>query len=259
MTNNYPAHDRKMAKGDESTVSLMAPISEQNVNYSNIPAQNKTLLPVQTAPGGSEHTNKKLSVYTLGLEYGDDQRLNGIRLAYGGDQRLYGILLIWLDLFLFVFDYQLCRKETEMSCLLEKQKKYYFLENQLLLFYEKSDKSNKTSTVCPLCKRYCKKKMKSHIFPNSLWREYSNIHCNGDEDFIYDLSTGEKKRSKGLTYPLLCGICETKASREEPFLRDVYLQIMGLDQDKQLCIKADDADKLKHILAILLFRGIMVG
>ena len=140
---------------------------------------------------------------------------------------------------------------TKMSCLTQEQKMYYFLENQLLLFYEKS-------TVCPLCTRYCEEKKKSHIFPNSLWREYSNIHCKGDEDFIYDFSPGEKKRSRGLTYPLLCGICETKASREEDLLKHVYVNIMGLDQDKQLHIKADFADILKHILAILLFRGIMV-
>ena len=68
-----------------------------------------------------------------------------------------------------------------------------------------------------------------------------------------------KKEPSKLVHPLFCEACETKASLEERFLRDVYLQIMTTAADKHPAVEVSQSHRLRHILAILLFCGILMA
>ena len=100
---------------------------------------------------------------------------------------------------------------------------------------------------------------KSHILPECLLKSYGKIHCPQEFDFIYDPATHSKKKPRTLVHPLFCHDCETKASLEERFLRDVYLQIMTTAADKHPAVEVSQSHRLRHILAILLFRGILMA
>lgn len=135
----------------------------------------------------------------------------------------------------------------------EKQKNFYIQANQLFIF-------GRTIGICPLCTRQKKKKgePRSHIFPRALLELYAAIHCKGDGQFIYDLSDGKPRGAPGLSFPLFCDSCENNGSKEEGLLKDVYLQILG-SESARFPITVVRVNKLKHILAILMFRGILLG
>lgn len=113
--------------------------------------------------------------------------------------------------------------------------------------------------VCPLCA--CAKQEnppRSHIFPEALLRAFSKIHCNDDTNFIWDWSDGCERGASSLSYPIFCQKCETAASNEERILKNVYLKYMS-SKKEQLCIPPKLSHQLRHILAILLFRGALLG
>lgn len=139
-------------------------------------------------------------------------------------------------------------------------RRFYITANQLFIY------KNET-TVCLLCireKKSVKEKdpyPKSHIFPSSLLKAYGEIHCkNGaDRNFILQESSGKTIGVKQLCWPLFCQECEKKP--KEGFLRDVYLQIMGYscDESYRLVITKDMSLDLRHVLAILMFSGVLMG
>lgn len=139
------------------------------------------------------------------------------------------------------------------------ERTFYCIANQLY-------RQNKHTNVCPLCMEH-KRSLhsnnvhpKSHIFPKSLLKEYRAIHCAvSDPEFIYDQYKNKQVSGKLLSYPLFCHKCESAASSEESLLRDLYLQIMSANSSQCLKFELKDAEKLKHILAIILFRGLLVG
>ena len=114
---------------------------------------------------------------------------------------------------------------------------------------------------CALCVKGKKRPdaPKSHILPKCLLKSYGKIHCPQEVNFIYDPATHSKKKPRTLVHPLFCHDCETKASLEERFLRDVYLQIMTTAADQHPAVEVSQSHRLRHILAILLFRGILMA
>lgn len=132
-----------------------------------------------------------------------------------------------------------------------EQKNFYIQANQLFIF-------GRTIDICPLCTRRKRNEPKSHIFPEALLKLYANIHCKGDGEFVYDLSDGKPRGAPGLSFPLFCNNCETNGSKEEGLLKDIYLEILGSESER-LPISEERVHKLKHILAILIFRGILLG
>ena len=120
--------------------------------------------------------------------------------------------------------------------------------NQHLVFGEFIDK-------CILCgNSKDKNKPRSHTFPKGLLDTFGDIHAAYGNRYIYNMSGKEVDKPiapKKMSFPTLCEICEVKASKEEGFLKDVYKQVMSND----LSITEDEFHKLKHILAVCLFRG----
>lgn len=136
---------------------------------------------------------------------------------------------------------------------------FYIMANQLLIFAEQIPQ-------CLLCTCSKSSIQRSHIFPQSLLDAYSDIHCTGFEEkgklTIWDESMkGSNRRiaPSELSFPLFCKTCEDKASRQEGFLRDKYLEIMGSGVELNIVITRKDYDKLKRILALLLFRGALLN
>lgn len=133
----------------------------------------------------------------------------------------------------------------------ENLKKFYIQANQLLIFGREID-------VCSLCtRRKLKDKPRSHIFPEALLKLYATIHCRSETEFIYDQSDGQKKGAHSLSFPLFCDKCEVNASKEEHLLKTVYWQVQG--SESSLEIEEKDVHILKHVLAILMFRGTLLG
>jgi hypothetical protein len=133
----------------------------------------------------------------------------------------------------------------------EKLKQFYILANQLLI-------SERAFEICSMC--FIRKeeyKPKSHIFPRSLLKLYADIHCKGDTTAIYDMSGGKAMGSAMLKFPLFCDECEGNASNEESLLAKLYLNIQASESDLE--IELEDAHVMKHILATLMFRGILLG
>ena len=136
----------------------------------------------------------------------------------------------------------------------ESIKIFYIQVNQLVIF-------GKSCNVCLLCTREKNEvKPKSHIFPEALLKLYAAIHCKNDQQFLYNLSDGEMLGPPGLSFPLFCNYCEVKASDEESLLTKVYLQAQSSDFESRLTFNDNElVHKLKHVLGILLFRGILLG
>ena len=136
----------------------------------------------------------------------------------------------------------------------EDLRSLYILANQLLLYREKTK-------ICLLCVREKDEYPSSHIFPESLLKAYKGIHCPTASNFISDVSSGKPKTIgvKQLSYPLFCSKCENKASAEEAILKCIYLQIMSCGESERLHITSETFLKLQHVLAILMFRGILMG
>ena len=124
------------------------------------------------------------------------------------------------------------------------------------------------TSICPLCllnkevRRLPNNKAEHpdcHIFPRSLLEEYKQIHCDIDDDrFIYNQFSDDFTSSGKLTFPLFCQVCDNAASKEERLLKKIYSRI-ARTKDKRLSISSQDAKMLKHILALLMFRGMLLG
>lgn len=144
-------------------------------------------------------------------------------------------------------------------------------EANLETFYMVANRHHISGTevlICPLCTRKlvpnadkCSDKLmqiRSHIFPKSLLKQYCKIHCGKENtNFIWDLSS--KKPIQGapsLKFLLFCRGCEDKAVDEESYLRNVYLKIMG---SALVRVTEEESHKLRHILAVILFRGALLG
>ena len=137
----------------------------------------------------------------------------------------------------------------------ELLKRFYITANQLLVHHE-------TTKVCLLCLNKKETYPNSHIFPAALLKEYRKIHCKDDKsNMIWEIPSNKIKGIKELSYPLFCPKCETEACTEERFLKDVYIQIMGVGADEKhtLVIEKEESLNLRHILAILMFRGVLIG
>lgn len=143
-------------------------------------------------------------------------------------------------------------------------KRFYITANQLIIYRGKS-------TVCLLC--VCGKKSDytmgkksdfpaSHIFPLALLRAYREIHCGRNvANFIWETSDSKTIGVTELSYDLFCQTCEKKACSEESFLKGAYLQIMSYSADESRCLSIDMemSLKLRHVLALLMFRGVLMG
>jgi hypothetical protein len=131
----------------------------------------------------------------------------------------------------------------------ESLKNFHIQANQLFIFGRVID-------YCPLCFTVKgEHAARSHIFPETLLRAYKAIHCGDAGEFILDSSDGKILGAHALTFPLFCNTCEGNASNEENLLKSVYLQI----QSSVTRLRIKDIHKFKHVLAILMFRGILLG
>ena len=101
---------------------------------------------------------------------------------------------------------------------------------------------------------------KCHIFPSSLLESYGKIHCSKQVNFIYDPSSRKMKGVGTLAFRLFCKDCEERAQNEEEILRNVYLKIMAVNgKSCHLKVSESLSHKLRHILAVILFRGTLMG
>ena len=100
---------------------------------------------------------------------------------------------------------------------------------------------------------------RSHIFPRTLLESYEKIHCKGQTNYIYDPSTKKIKGTGQLAFPLFCNKCEQLACGEEKILNSVYMQLMVVSADDHPTVEKALSHELRHILAVLLFRGILMG
>lgn len=140
------------------------------------------------------------------------------------------------------------------DCDPEELKKFYIMANQLLIFGEKISQ-------CLLCGRHKYREPKSHVFPKALLKAYGEIHGSIGNHFIWDMSkkvSAKPMAPSKLSFPLLCEDCETTGSKEEDFLVNKYLEIMQSGMELTIEIAKEEYYKLKHILAVVLFRGAML-
>ena len=123
-----------------------------------------------------------------------------------------------------------------------------------------------STSLCPLCLFKKEERIKtkgttahpnSHIFPSCTLKGYKCIHCKPwENEFIYDQISRQYKGFATLTFPIFCQVCEFNASKEEGVLKDVYLQITG---PKDAVLSSEHYYTVKHILAVVLFRGMLLG
>ena len=152
------------------------------------------------------------------------------------------------------------------------EKMYQGLNADLRIFYciaTQLYRLKQSTSLCPLCLYEKKDRMNkrkkahpdSHIFPSCILEEYKNIHCKTWEDeFIYDQISRNYKGFSSLTYPIFCQVCESNASIEESVLKDVYLKITGTTNQSRTChVSHKDYLTVKHMLAVILFRGMLLG
>ncbi len=126
-------------------------------------------------------------------------------------------------------------------------------------------KGNKTD-LCPLCLQTKEENevggiidCNSHIFSECFLKSYYEIHHQkSDHDFIYDGISKKHKSSTNLTWILFCRKCETNVADEENLLNQLYLQIAGKD-GREITIARANALRVRHILAVILFRGMLLG
>lgn len=143
-------------------------------------------------------------------------------------------------------------------------RKFYYIANQLLIFHQKIE-------ICLLCISKKKKgKPRSHIFPEALLYSYGAIHYyqysdDKDKRFILDMSKMHPDKRiarmspKTVRFPLCCESCESRASSDEKFLLETYEYIMASGTVQDITIEEKEYHRLKHVLAILLFRGALLA
>ena len=119
---------------------------------------------------------------------------------------------------------------------------------------------------CPLCYRESDSKLKnSHIIPKCILETFREIHVpvqsfNEQEDhrILYNFSKWSRFPPRKATVQLLCKDCEHRASAAEGRLRSVYLCVTS--HPNTTCqIKDVQYKELHHILAQILFRGVLVN
>ena len=145
----------------------------------------------------------------------------------------------------------------------QNEKKFFLFANQMYRY------GCPSFGVCSICLKKMGKRCVSqnsnisprcHIFPNSLLKQYKEIHDPaGKNEFIFNQYIGRKIPAQTLSFQFFCQRCENAASKEEQFLVGLYLQIMGAKDDYRLRLSSNDAEKLKHILAVIMFRGMLLG
>ena len=121
-----------------------------------------------------------------------------------------------------------------------------------------------SSIICPLC--LCKssskpksKSIESHFIPRAMLKVFRDIHGDGVDNFMYNISAG-KTLGIGLRCPdMLCSGCENVSSKEEDKLRDVYLGILVETESSILKFKNAPTGWFQFILANIFFRGLLVG
>ena len=138
-----------------------------------------------------------------------------------------------------------------------------------LTFYKNAFKyyrEGKKTDLCPLCLQTKEENKKggvidcdSHIFSRCFLESYFKIHGQVvDPEFIYDGISQKSKTWNNLTWILFCRNCETNVADEENLLNQIYLQIAGKD-GREITIARANALKVRHILAVILFRGMLLG
>ena len=130
-----------------------------------------------------------------------------------------------------------------------------------IAFYTKANRQysfGDRMEVCPLCLRISKNSKKSHIFPECLLKQYNDIHgtLDSDKNFILDPSRGFTD-TDSMCHFMFCKKCEKAGSAEEQYLLNAYLKIMGSEGDTYISV--EDSHKLRHILAVILFRGALLA
>ena len=120
---------------------------------------------------------------------------------------------------------------------------------------------------CPLCLKEDKVK-NSHIIPKCLLNGFKHIHVpvteytnhQKDDDFLYDFSRTQWTRfsPRKAVYKLLCEQCECNDSVDEKKLKGVYLAVSS-NPNTTCQIEGIEYRELHHILAQILFRGVLVN
>ena len=118
--------------------------------------------------------------------------------------------------------------------------------------------------ICPLCgikKKYRRNKEgerdpDSHIIPGSCLVVYRDVHCEGEGNFICNLSLSKVHGAKKLTFKLLCHKCESFASHAEQKLRDLYLNILSRPNER--IEVPNESEWLTFIFGTIMFRGLVV-
>ncbi len=209
------------------------------------------------------------AVYPLCEEESNSEILENSKIGLTESKRRNGVSLkrssSWPNLNIQCSGLQVPKKEVDdfkkklknsLKALYNKEdeefkqpKLFYIIANQLYRYNEPK------LPFCGLC-RHLKKgncHIKSHIFPNSLLKDYIKIHWSHDS--IVDLNTGRLKTASTLTYNMFCSNCEQKASLYEKKLKVFYLKIMAADKPLRFTTKQKEC--LEYVLALILFRGML--
>ena len=139
---------------------------------------------------------------------------------------------------------------------------------RLLHFFVGANKlyrSGEKCPVCPICLKLKKEsggQQKSHVIPKGILHYYWKMHSTSEKtDYILDFSRDERLAAGSLTYQLLCGDCETYYSTTEQHLLNVYVYLAA-NPNIDIIITHKDmyaTSWLKHILANILFRGVLTN
>ena len=127
---------------------------------------------------------------------------------------------------------------------------------------------NVNTQLCPLCHKRKEDRVNNkkesqhpncHFFPRSLLEEFRNKYCEIYlKDFIFNEVSGEYKGANTLTRQMFCQMCESSASRDEELLCHYYLRLNGM-QENTVHMPREHALKVKHILAVIFFRCMLLG
>ncbi len=140
-----------------------------------------------------------------------------------------------------------------------RNKKKHFICPQC--FNKKVERLNSTNSKHPKC----------HIISRCLLKVFWDIHCEVHlKDFIYIQVSNEFKTADSFRYKMFCQICENSASKDEELLCQYYLRITGAQArtpefaasnapENTVHMPREHALKVKHILAVIFFRCMLLG
>ena len=131
-----------------------------------------------------------------------------------------------------------------------KEFTFDILANKILLI-------SGTSDYCALCRepgRICN----SHVIPNATLK---NMEKESGGKVIYSYKHGIVKAANNVTWKILCRSCENMKKRlNTSESRLEYLRlILQLNQDRDVEVKATDAEYVLFAAAFILYRGFMVN